>query len=174
MDKYLESERLMLRKLTSEDFTPLFVILNDEETVKYFVERPFTEEKVKKMVEVIPQEHYAIILKKDNAMIGYLDFHPWFMRDTYDIGWTVDKNYRNQGIVTEAASLLMKYAFKELNAHRLVATCQPENVPSNRVCEKLNMRLEGKFKKCIYDPNEDYWLDENLHAILKEEYKNED
>jgi RimJ/RimL family protein N-acetyltransferase len=54
MDKYLESERLMLRKLTSEDFTPLFVILNDEETVKYFVERPFTEEKVKKMVEVIP------------------------------------------------------------------------------------------------------------------------
>ncbi|MDD3712428.1 MAG: GNAT family protein [Candidatus Izemoplasmatales bacterium] len=173
MNNYLESERIILRILTSEDFTPLFNILSDEETVKYFVDRPFTEEKIKTMVNKVPQEHYAIVLKKEKLMVGYLDFYPWFMRDTYDIGWTIDKSYRNLGIVTEAATLLMIYAFEVLGTHRLVATCQPENIPSNRICKKLNMRLEGTFKKCIYDPNEDNWLDENLYAILKEEYENE-
>ena len=173
LNNYLESERLILRKLTGEDFTPLFNILSDEETVKYFVDRPFTEEKIKEMVNKVPQEHYAIVLKEEKIMIGYLDFHPWFMRDTYDIGWTIDKSYRNLGIVTEAAALLMKYAFEVLGAHRLVATCQPENTPSNKICEKLKMRLEGTFKKCIYNPIEDCWLDENLYAILKEEYENE-
>jgi len=139
---HLESQRLLLRKLCKVDFESVYNYMNDEETVKYFVSRPFTEEKVMKIVNPDKeQEHFAIIIKSSGKMIGHLDFHLWEMKDTYDIGWVIKNDYQNQGIATEAAGLLMKYGFDEIKAHRIIATCHPENIASIRICEKLKMRL---------------------------------
>ena len=51
-----------------------------------------------------------------------------------------------------------------MNVHRIIATCQPENIPSYRVMEKIGMRREGFFKKCI--PKGNVWWDEYYYAIL--------
>jgi len=56
-----------------------------------------------------------------------------------------------------------------MKLHRIIATCQPENTSSYRVMEKIGMRREGYFKKCI--PTEKEWWDEYYYAILKEEWK---
>jgi ribosomal-protein-alanine N-acetyltransferase len=174
MMEYLESNRLLLRKLSKEDFQAVYNYMNDEDTVKYFVDRPFTEEKIMNIVNPTKeQEHYAIVLKLEEKVIGHLDFHLWEMKDTYDIGWVIEKKYKNFGLATEAAKLLMKYAFDIMHAHRIIATCHPNNKSSIRVCEKLKMRLEGKFVKCIYDKSLNNWQDELFYAILEEEYYHE-
>ena len=47
---YLETERLMLRELTREDFEALYEILSDPETMVYYP-KPFDKEKVKDWIE---------------------------------------------------------------------------------------------------------------------------
>lgn len=48
--------------------------------------------------------------------------------------------YQNRGYASEAARAILEYGFKEMNLHRIIATCQPENIPSYRVMEKIGMR----------------------------------
>jgi ribosomal-protein-alanine N-acetyltransferase len=64
---------------------------------------------------------------------------------------------------------LLDYGFTVLQLHRVIATCQPENPPSYRVMEKIGMRREGLFQKCIYR-GDDQWWDECFYAILEDEW----
>ncbi|PEU54170.1 hypothetical protein CN405_23180, partial [Bacillus cereus] len=53
----------------------------------------------------------------------------------------------------EAAQATVKYGFKEMNLHRIIATCQPQNIPSYRVMEKIGMRREGYFRRRVVSQN---------------------
>ena len=140
----------------------------------FFVEGVYTLEQVREIIFDNQKElkHYSIVLKESNQVIGKFSFHPWFMDNTFEIGWIMNSKYLNKGYATEAAEKLLDYGFNSLDLHRIIATCQPENYASKRLCEKLHMRLEGTFKQCIY-VKDDVWWDELFYAILKEEYKKE-
>lgn len=167
----LETENLILRKLKTYDLEDVYEYMSDQETMKFFVEGTYSRKKVMEMLNPDgDQEHFAIVLKSNMKTIGHIDFHKWFAKDTYEIGWIINKNFSKNGFVTESAKTIVEYGFNKLKAHRIVATCQPDNIPSNRVCNKLNMRLEGTFIKCIYSKKDKTWWDENFYAILKEEY----
>ena len=53
--------------------------------------------------------------------------------------------------------------------HYLRTLMVQENVASWRVMEKLEMRREGFFRKCIAHASSEWW-DEYFYAILAEEY----
>lgn len=101
-------------------------------------------------------------------MIGHIEFFKCFGEHTYEIGWVLNPDYYNKGYALEAAYGVLNYGFEKLGLHRFVATCQPENVPSYRVMEKIGMRREGYYKKCI--PQGEDWWDEYSYAILSEEW----
>ncbi|MBJ3792889.1 GNAT family N-acetyltransferase, partial [Bacillus sp. OA1] len=112
-------------------------------------------------------ENFPVIQIDENILIGHIVFHKYFGEHTYEIGWVFNPKYFNKGYASEAAQAILKYGFKEMKLHRIIATCQPENTPSYRVMEKIGMRREGYFKKCIPHGNE--WWDEYYYAILEEE-----
>jgi [ribosomal protein S5]-alanine N-acetyltransferase len=64
---------------------------------------------------------------------------------------------------------LLQYGFETLHLHRIIATCQPENVASCRVVEKLGMRREAHFRKCVRRPDNGWW-DEYFYALLEGEW----
>jgi [ribosomal protein S5]-alanine N-acetyltransferase len=70
--------------------------------------------------------------------------------------------------MTEAARAILGVAFRELNLHRVWATCHVRNHASYRVMEKLGMRREAHFRKNAFEKNE--WRDSYLYAILAEEW----
>ena len=76
---------------------------------------------------------------------------------------------QGKGYATEAANALLWYGFETLQAHRIIATCQPENPASYRVMEKIGMNREGHFRKCNYR-GQNIWWDEYFYAILDEEW----
>lgn len=165
------TQRLILRTMNDHDFTDVHEYMSDEETMKFFVDGPYTKARTLAMVNPKEkQDHLSIILKDNQRIIGHLDFHPWVMINTYEIGWVVNKNYHNKGYATEAAQALIDYAFNEMKVHRLVVMSDTRNQASNRICQKLGFRLEGTFKKCIYNSTKDEWWDELFYAMLKEEY----
>lgn len=73
-------------------------------------------------------------------------------------------------MLLKSSQALLDYGFNNMKLHRIIATCQPENIASYRVMEKIGMRQEGFFKKCI--PHGETWWDEYYYAILEEEWNN--
>jgi RimJ/RimL family protein N-acetyltransferase len=170
----LETNRLIIRVAEEKDIDAIHTILQDPITMTYFVEGTYTLKQVEDIIKknAKSNEHYVLELSSTHEVIGKISFHPWFMDDTYEIGWIMNRAYTNQGYMKEATKAVIEYGFNVLNLHRIIATCQPENSPSKRLCEALKMRLEGTFKKCIKAPNNTWW-DELFYAILQDEYKNE-
>jgi RimJ/RimL family protein N-acetyltransferase len=111
----------------------------------------------------------AVIVAATGELAGHMVFHPWVVTRTHEIGWVFGTQHQRLGYATEAARSLLAYAFEVLGCHRVIATCQPENVASWRVMEKLGMRREGHFRACIHRPPDGWW-DEYFYALLAEEY----
>ncbi|MBU8771755.1 GNAT family N-acetyltransferase [Cytobacillus oceanisediminis] len=166
----LKTERLIIRKFKSEDWQAVYEYTSNPEVMKYIPGGIFTEEAAKEFIceNTEKAEHFPVLLKNGDVLIGHLAFHKYFGDHTYEIGWVFNPKFYNKGYATEAAYAALKYGFEELGLHRIIATCQPENPPSYRVMEKIGMRREGCFKKCI--PHGDEWWDEYYYAILKEEW----
>lgn len=65
----------------------------------------------------------------------------------YEIGYWCDIDYQGQGLVTEYANALTRYAFDVLSASKVVITMQIENKKSIAVAERLNFYNEGTKKR---------------------------
>lgn len=167
----LETERLIIRPTNTNDVSKIHEMLSDEETMKYFVEGVYSKQKVFEFINRNQKEthHFTILLKSSNRIVGKLSYNPWFMKRTKEIGWIIFKTAEGNGYATEAARAIIQFAFEKEKIHRLIATCQPENTASLRVCEKLGMKLEGDFKKCIHY-KDDIWWDELFYSLLEENY----
>ena len=63
-----------------------------------------------------------------------------------EIGYILNRRYWNQGYMTEAARKVVSFGFEQLGLHRIIATCDPANIGSYRVMEKIGMQREGLFK----------------------------
>ena len=168
----LLTNRLTIRLMIDDDKSSVHEYLKDEETMRFFVEGVYSLEKVQEVIDKNKKgkDKFSVLLKETNELIGHLSFHPWGMKDTYEIGWVFNKKFYNKGYATEASKAMLNHAFTSLKAHRVIATCQPENIASFRIMEKLNMRLEATSLKCIFY-KDDIWWDELFYAILDEEYK---
>ncbi|UYG97600.1 GNAT family N-acetyltransferase [Cytobacillus firmus] len=165
----LKTERLTIRKFKSEDWQAAYEYTSNPEVMRYIPEGVFTEETAKEFIRknIEKADHFPVFIDGD-ILIGHIGFHKYFGNHTYEIGWVFNPKFYNKGYASEAAYAVLKYGFEKLGLHRIIATCQPENPPSYRVMEKIGMRREGFFKKCI--PHGDEWWDEYYYAILKEEW----
>ncbi|RED59450.1 GNAT family N-acetyltransferase [Cohnella phaseoli] len=169
----LVTERLIIRRFEAADWPDVLGYTSDRETMAYMPDGLFGEADAKRFVIEnggSDARNYAVVLKGVQRLIGHIVFHPWFGDHTYEIGWVIAPGFRGRGYATEAAQALLHFGFAELGLHRVIATCQPENAASSRVMERLGMRREGCFLKCI--PRGDgVWWDEYVYAVLAEEWK---
>jgi RimJ/RimL family protein N-acetyltransferase len=88
---------------------------------------------------------------------------------TFDFGYSFHRDAWGQGFATEAARALVDIAFRDLGAHRVFATCDPRNVGSWRVMEKLGMRREGCLIRAR--ARRDGWQDELVYGLLEDEWR---
>lgn len=168
---YVRTDRLIIRNFEQKDLPAVLEYTSKKGVMKYIPEGVFDEEAAKVFINKNIGEqaqNFPVLLETHGQLIGHIVFHPYFGEHTYEIGWVFNPIFHNQGYASEAALAMLKYGFEKMNLHRIIATCQPENVPSYRVMEKIGMRREGFFKKCI--PNENGWWDEYYYAILQEEW----
>jgi len=88
---------------------------------------------------------FLIRTNEDDRIVGFanLDYISWEHGDSYMGIGIGDKGYWGRGVGTEAMSLLMRYAFTELNLHRLSLTVFEYNERAIRMYEKLGFRIEG-------------------------------
>jgi RimJ/RimL family protein N-acetyltransferase len=60
-----------------------------------------------------------------------------------EIGYSIVRDVRGQGIASEAVQALLGEAFEEAGLTRVNAYCVPENMPSRRLLERAGFVFEG-------------------------------
>lgn len=85
------------------------------------------------------------------------------------IGYWVDERMAGHGYTPESLCVAMRYAFEQIDLHRLQISIIPRNMPSRRVVEKLNIRLEGLAER--YLEINGNWEDHLRYAITLEEWR---
>ncbi len=173
--KEIETERLVLRKFRPEDWKDLYEYLSDENVVKFEPYDTHTEEQcIQEAANRAGNEAFwAVTLKENQKLIGNLYFKKQEF-DTWEIGYVFNAAYQGRGYATEGARAIMDYAFRQLNARRIIAGCNTDNDASWKLLERLHMRREGHYRKLRYfkvdADNNPIWIDAYAYAILKEEW----
>ena len=161
----LETDRLIIRELTMDDLESINNVLNKSfgwETPPHERQR-WLEWTVLgyEMFSMLDQPHYgerAIVLKETGEIIGAVGIVPYL--DTFnkltafdrgsnfpataEVGlfWAIDPGHQRKGFAPEAARALMEYLFTHEKLGRIIATTSYENVPSQKVMEKLGMKVQ--------------------------------
>ena len=85
------------------------------------------------------------------------------------------KNIHAKGFATEAIQYFIKAQFSKLNIHKIVAHCNPKNIKSWKLLERLKFKREGELRKNIFfkkDKNKKpIWLDTYEYGLLEEDIK---
>lgn len=171
MIRKLDTDRLIVRRFQSDDLGPVFAYMSDPRVVKHLPEDLFSETDAIEFIQKnsgSDPENFALIERGSGKLIGHMVFHKWFAPRTLEVGWVIGTQDQGKGYATEAASELLAHGFGARSAHRIIATCQPDNPASWKVMEKIGMRKEGHFRQCIYRRGK--WIDEVFYSILSEEW----
>lgn len=169
----IETERLKIRCFTPDDAKDLHEIFGDPETMLN-CEPAYDMEKTKKFLQEFCIERngaLAATLKASGKLIGYILFKSQGedeCEDVYEIGWIFNRGYWRQGYAYEACSAVVRYAFEELHAHKLMAEAI-DPVKSVGLMEKLGMVREGVQRSHTGD-NRGSWADLYLYGLLRDEY----
>jgi [ribosomal protein S5]-alanine N-acetyltransferase len=83
------------------------------------------------------------------------------------LGYWVDGAVSGRGLATLAVALVCDHAFTAAGLHRLQADIRPENLPSQRLVERLGFRQEGVLRRYL-DIDGD-WRDHLSYALLAED-----
>lgn len=172
----METHRLILRKFNEKDGQDLYEYLSDEDVVKFEPYNVFTLDECQQEAfrRSSDDSFWAVCIKATNKLIGniYLAKQDFF--DTWELGYVFNAKFHGKGYATEAAKALIDRVFKEENARRVIAMCNPLNIPSWKLLERLGLRREGHLIQNIYfkkDKNDNpIWADTYEYGILASEW----
>ena len=166
MQKYslfqtLTTNRLILRELKSED-APDLVILRSDRRVNKYLDRPKTitindaKAFIKKIHTGINKNewfYWALSLKKDSELIGTIClWHIDKENDSAELGYELHPSLQGKGLMQEAVSAIINYAFIILKFKKIVAFTSPANERSVRFLERNNF-CRDKNIDVIYNAN---------------------
>jgi [ribosomal protein S5]-alanine N-acetyltransferase len=166
----IETERLILRKITLDDAEDMYLYASNEEVTRYVTWN--THSSLSDTIEFINtfltqyDAPWGIELKENGKFIGTVHFVWWQPEhNSAEIGYVLSKEYWGKGLITEAAMAIISFGFESMNLVRIQARCFLENKGSERVMEKLGMSFEGISRKVMYVKGEH--KDLKVYSILK-------
>ncbi|KLV23034.1 MULTISPECIES: GNAT family N-acetyltransferase [Niallia] len=172
----LETERLILRKVTLEDVEDMYYYGTNEDVSKYVTWKTHkTLSDTREYIEFILSQYenkkiapWGIEYKENGKFIGTIDFVSWQLKHKIaEIGYVISQDYWGKGIAPEAANEVIKFGFNNMDLVRIQARCDVENIGSARVMEKVGMTFEGVIRKGIFVKGKHQ--DIKMYSILKEE-----
>ncbi|GAB6108285.1 GNAT family N-acetyltransferase [Fusibacter bizertensis] len=152
--KIIETERLYLRELAIEDRVELAKVLSNPESMEFYP-HPFSEEEVEKWIRWNIDNYkkyshglWAVILKEGDVFIGDCGITMQTVDHEVvpEIGFHIIKEYCGKGYATEAALACKEYAFDVLNYDKVFSYTTVRNIPSQKVAEKIGMKLYKYFE----------------------------
>lgn len=148
-----ETERLILRELTYDDFADLYDVLSDSDIMQHY---PYTFDEnrvrnwIKRNIERYRNDGFglwAVVLKENGKMIGDCGITMQNINGELlpEIGYHIHKSFQRKGYASEAAAECIKYAFEKLGFDRVYSYMKYTNIPSARTAEKNGMKFVMEY-----------------------------
>ncbi len=151
MTEILQTERLILHKLTLNDTEFIIELVNSPGWLQYIGYRNIhTTDDAEKYLQDGPLKSYdrngfgllLIQLKKTKATIGMCGLLKRDALPLPDLGYALLPAYEGKGYITEATSAYLNYVQQHLHLSKLLAITNLDNEKSIRVLEKLHFAFE--------------------------------
>jgi len=171
----LITNRLRIREFKESDYDFYVDIETNSLCLQYESDTvPTNEVLYKKFKETLddinkePRIKYRLIVSLLNTdeTIGIIiiwlidkDIREW------EIGYEFHPDYWGNGYAPEAIKALIKFSLSNLNAHRIQAICNDENVNSEKVMIKSGMKKEGTFRSVRFLNNR--WVGSHIYSIIE-------
>ena len=148
----VETERLLLREWRDEDTDPWAELCADDEVMRSLGrEGALSLGDAWRDMAVMAGHwalkgfgHWILELRATGELVGRAGlYHPpdW---PGLEVGWTVARPHWGNGYAGEAGRAAIDWARDELGADRVISLIADDNHRSQRVAEKLGMRVEGR------------------------------
>jgi RimJ/RimL family protein N-acetyltransferase len=153
--KVLETDRLVLRRLTVDDDVFILELLNDPSWLRFIGDRGvrtlddarnYISRNLIAMYERLGFGLYLTELKGEGIPVGICGLIKRDSLDDVDIGFAFLPEFRREGYAYESASAVVEYGKRAFGLKRIVAITSPDNYGSIRVLEKLGFNSEGMVK----------------------------
>lgn len=147
----IETERLLLRRMTADDAAFMLEALNEPSFIRYVADRGvrtmadaanYIATKIAPSYEQFGFGFYTVVLKETGEPIGVCGLVKRETMDDVDIGYSLLDRFTGRGYACEAAQAVMEYGRGTLGLKRIVAFTAPDNHRSMKLMEKLGLRFE--------------------------------
>ena len=174
----LKGSRIRLREMEEQDLEDVHAYCSQPMGSQFQPWGPNTWEQSRAYVKEVlldakqdPRSRFVFsIIDQDEQVIGAVEIS---IKNTVngegEIGYILHPKYWGNGYATEAAKLIIEFGFTSLKLHRIYATCDPKNIGSTRVLEKVGMTKEGRLREHIRLKNGG-WRDSYVYSILESEW----
>ncbi|MGV3527272.1 MAG: GNAT family N-acetyltransferase [Flavisolibacter sp.] len=139
----------MLRELVSSDDFEIFALRSNDNVNKYLGRQPARSvDDAKNFIRAIHENtrqnksvYWAITMIGNDKLMGTICLFDFSDDNSKaEIGFELLPAYQGKGIMQEAASKVIAFAFQYLVLHTIDACTHPENLGSIRLLEKLNFK----------------------------------
>jgi RimJ/RimL family protein N-acetyltransferase len=147
MKQILETNRLILRELSTADAKDFYRLNSDSEVMKYTGDLPFNSEADAKgflenysAYKDYGYGRWAVILKDTGCFIGWCGLKI-NEENLVDLGFRFFKEQWGKGYATEAAKASIYYGFEKIGLDQIIGRSARKNYGSIRVLEKIGMKF---------------------------------
>ena len=174
----LETDNLIIRKVSTKDVNLMLKMDKQESTQKYLggIKTKTYEERLEflnKKEEKFNEGHASqlTVCLKDGTGIGFTSLSISEKNNNAEVSYMFDSDYTGKGYCSESLRELLRVAFEILDLHKVYADTVEGNLPSKKVLEKNNFKLEGIRREAAYDSITNTYKDFYDYGLLKDEYK---
>lgn len=175
----IESERIILKKLTHENSADVYEHFSNEEINKFVdFDTIKTIEEAKEIIDwgiSLFQKNigmlWGIFRKADSLFLGQINYVKR-KDDNYaqqvhraEIGFDLSPNFWGKGYMSEAINAANAYVFSKMGINRVEAIVHPLNIQAHKTLEKTGFKREGLLRQYVLH-NNDFW-DMVIFSLLK-------
>ena len=174
----LESRHLILRPLGREDAQDMYAYARDPLVSRYVPwETHRNLEDTLAYLNTVAADQaagkpasWALVSRAEGRMVGTAGFVWWQPEHSKaEIGYILSRHLWGQGLMSEAAKVVLDFGFSRMELNRIEARCVEENIASARVLEKCGMTLEGKLRDYLRIKGN--LMTYRIYSILRREWE---
>lgn len=83
-----------------------------------------------------------------------------------------ETSLKGKGVSTQASKLILEYGFRELGLNRIYLFTETENIPAQRLFEKVGFLKEGCIREDIVSHGR--FVDRYVYGVCRKDYMKED
>lgn len=168
----IETERLLLRKMTEDDLDALYKVLGDPEIMQHYP-YSFDEDRVRAWIRRNMDRYgtfgfglWAVCLKETGEMIGDCGLTMQMIHDQIrpEIGYHIRRDMQHKGYAREAACAVRDWTFENTPFEEIYSYMKYTNVPSSRTAMSYGC---SKVDEYADDVNEITYV----YRITKDEWR---